>query len=59
MAYEDEYMAFGYDCPKLLRYSNPRLSDNGTPAGILSGEWNEADNRREINENRHYIANFK
>ena len=59
MAYWSECEDLGYDCPRLLKYSNPHLSYNGTPTGILSGEYHEADNHREINENRHYIADFK
>ena len=65
MAYWQQCDDLGYECPKVLRYSNPNKvlmesgSFVGSPLGVPAGQYNAADNRKEINENRYYVANFR
>lgn len=65
MAYWQQCYDLSYECPRVLRYSNPTKvlmesgSFIGSPLGIPAGQYQAADNRKEINENRYYVANFR
>lgn len=59
MAYWEECDGLGYDCPRVLHYSNPYRSWDGAATGIPAGQAWEADNVLEINQNRHALADFR
>ena len=64
MAYVNQCTAAGFNCARILRFSNPDLTYEGDPMGI-SGESGSfaitgpADARRTLNETRGVVASFR
>ncbi len=46
-------------CTRINRWSNPEISYNGIPTGVIYTASNSADNRRTLNNTASIIANFR
>ena len=64
MAYANQCSDAGFNCPRLLRFSNPELLHEGDPMGVAGGTGSfavdgPADARRTLNETRNIVASFR
>lgn len=59
MAYNNECESNGFDCPRILRWSNPDKLWGGDPLGIPEGSYHASDNRKVLNNTAYTIANFR
>ena len=55
MAYNDDCSASGFDCTRILYWSNPNVDYQGNPAGIA----NSANNALTLNNTAYTVANFR
>lgn len=64
MAYSNQCFAAGFQCPRLLRYSNPEQSYMGDPLGVV-GDFatfrtdGPADARRSLNDAKTVVAAYR
>jgi hypothetical protein len=59
MAYNNACSDYGFNCTRILYWSNPEVSYNGDPTGIAEGQANAADNRKTLNNTAYTVANFR
>ena len=71
MAYNNACTAMGYNCTRLLYWSNPAVTYNGAPMGVAGGTKSDcptgntanmacdADDHRTLNETAYTVANFR
>ncbi|MDE0421648.1 MAG: leucine-rich repeat domain-containing protein [Gammaproteobacteria bacterium] len=58
MAYNDQCSDAGFNCPAILRFSNPDQEYEGDQLGIAEG-GDAADARRSLNDTREVVAGFR
>ena len=49
----------GIDCPRVSYFSNPEVSFQGQPTGVVATATNPADNRQTFNNSIQWTANFR
>ncbi len=55
---KDFATVMSYDRPRVAFFSNPEVTYNGTPTGIIPGESDEADNVRTIHNSMKDVSDF-
>lgn len=59
MAYNDQCSASGFNCQRILFWSNPDVLYSGAPMGVPEGLPNPADNRKTLNNTATTVSSFR